>query len=308
MPVPRLGRMSMLSRSLVPLVLVALVAGCGGPSATPPAGTDGPPPDATEQPEPPGGDAIDHPTGPTDVILRYEEGGGFMMPSFLVTIAPIFTLYGDGTIVFRDPRDEVAPDGPVMRQNPFRTAVMSEAQVQELLAFALGEGGLGVARPTYENPMIADAGTAVFTVRAGGLDKTVSVYALGLDGEGVPDLPARAAFQRLAERLMNIDNDGAFFTDVYVPEAYRGILIDEGGFADGAPMPWPFADLTEDDFTVDPTNQNLQFPSRVMTPDEAAELGIENFEGGLSGISIRSPDGSTTYSFALRPLLPDEEE
>ena len=39
--------------------------------------------------------------------------------------------------------------------------------------------------PEYDNPMVADAGTAIFTIRAGGLDKTVNVYALGLDDPNI---------------------------------------------------------------------------------------------------------------------------
>ena len=297
-------RMPNVSRPLFLFALVALLAACSGaPSGSP--GTDGSPA-ASETPAVSGGNAIDHPTGATDVVLRYEEGGGFMMPAFIATMVPHFTLYGDGTVVFRDPRVEPpAAEGPVMRQNPFRTATLSEDQVQELLAFALGEGGLGVARPTYENPMIADASTAIFTIRAGGLDKTVSVYALGLDGEGVPDLPARAAFSKLAERLIGLDSGGAFPTDVYTPAAYRVILIDDGGFPGPGPMAWPFGDLTMDDFAIDPANPN-QFPSRVMTAAELDALGLENYEGGLMGITVLGPGDGKSYTLGIRPLLPDE--
>ena len=291
-----------LSRSLIALALVGLVAGCSGGASSSPGATG-----SSAEPAVTDGTAIDHPTGAMDVVLRYEEGGGFMMPSFLATIVPHFTLYGDGTVIFRDPRDEAPPAaGPIMRQNQFRTAALSEEQVQELLAFALGEGGLGVARPTYENPMIADAGTTVFTVRAGGLDKTVSIYALGLDDEGVPDRPARAAFSRLAERLIDLDSGGAFPTDAYVPTAYRAVLLDDGGFAGPNPMNWPFGDLTPADFAVDPANQDMQFPSRVMTPAEIDAMGLADYEGGLSGITILGPGDGTSYTFSLRPLLPDE--
>jgi hypothetical protein len=35
-------------------------------------------------------------------------------------------------------------------------------------------------------------------------------------------------------------------------------------------------------------------------------LGIENPEGGVSGISLRAPNG-TVYGLGIRPLLPDEQ-
>ena len=141
-------------------------------------------------------DTIEHKTGATDILLRYEEGGGFMMPAFTAAAVPHFTLYGDGTVIFRNPMVEVPPaEGSVFKMNPLRTAKLSEAQIQELLLLALSEGGLAVARPNYTNDMIADASTAVFTIEAGGIKKVVSVYALGLEMEGVAD-PRRAPRSR----------------------------------------------------------------------------------------------------------------
>ena len=117
------------------------------------------------------------------------------------------------------------PIGSVFRQNPLRTAKLSEDQIQEVLAYALGDGGLGTARANYEN-IVSDASTAVFTVDAGGLKKAVSVYALGMDGPRRAGPAARAAFQRLADRLGDFDKGGTIATDVYQPKGYRGILED----------------------------------------------------------------------------------
>lgn len=311
--------MSTLSRSVLLLSLAALLAACsGGGAASTPGGSASPPASPATGSAAPGSPSasdgplvsgpIDHATGATDVILRYEEGGGFMMPQFVAIMAPHFTLYGDGTVVFRNPMLEPPPAvGPVMVQNPFRTTKFSEEQIQELLEFALTEGGLATAKLQYENNMVADAGTAMFTVRAGGLDKTVNVYALGLDGEGVPDLPARAAFMRLAERLTDIDQGGTFPTDVYTPAAYRGVLIDTGGFPGEAPIAWPWAEIAPSDFAVNEAS-GQSFPSRVMTADELAVLGVAGIEGGFQGITLIDPDDpDKSYSLAVRPLLPDEE-
>ena len=43
---------------------------------------------------------IVHPTGATDVVLRFDEAGGFVPVEFLAAHVPYFTLYGDGTVVF----------------------------------------------------------------------------------------------------------------------------------------------------------------------------------------------------------------
>jgi len=287
--------------------LALAAAACGGgasPSpSTVPSGSPGP--GSTPTVEPPTGE-IDHPTGPTDVVLRLEEGGGFVPLGFLVTQAPTFTLYGDGTVVFRNQFAAPIPPGPVIRDVPFRAARLSEEQVQGLLMFALTDGGLGVARASYENPMIADAGTSIFAVNAGGLEKVVSVYALGLDAPEVPDAAARSAFNRLAERLRDFDAGGSIETPIYDPERYRGVLYEAFGGAAATPWPWP--DIEPEDFVAldDPERPWTGFPSRAMTADEVAALELDDIEGGVQGLVLSLPDG-TIHSLALRPLLPDEE-
>ena len=67
--------------------------------------------------------AIDHPTGATDVVLRIEEGGGFVPIDFPASQAPVFTLYGDGLIVFQ-PIVETFPEpdaNGITKQIPWRT-------------------------------------------------------------------------------------------------------------------------------------------------------------------------------------------
>jgi len=44
--------------------------------------------------------------------------------------------------------------------------------------------------------------------------------------------------------------------------------------------------------------------TRTMTPAEVAVLGIQGIEGGLIGLNVQK--AGKAYSFALRPLLPDE--
>ena len=297
--------MSTLSRPALLLALLLILAACSGAAApSAPGGSASPPSGSPATSEEPSTGAIDHATGATDVILRYDEGPGLMMPSYVAIMAPYFTLYGDGTFVFRNPMLEQPPAaGPVMTQNPFRTGTLSEDQIQELLEFALTEGGLATAKARYENNMLTDAGTAVFTLRAGGLDKKVEIYALGGETEGVPDAQARVAFKRLADRLANLDQDGTFPTDTYTPTTYRVVLIDTGGFAGDAPVAWPWPDLEPSDFKP---NELQSFPNRVMTAEELAPLGVAGIEGGFQGVTLLGPSGDASYSLAVRPLLPDE--
>lgn len=294
--------------ALLPIAMIALLACSSGGPAPSPSPSSAPPtgsPSAAPSESPPDFGSVDHATGKTDVLLRYEEGGGFVMPAFLAIEAPIFTLYGDGTVIFRDPFADPKPaQGSVMPLNPFRIAKLSEEQIQDTLKFALGDGGLGIAKASYENNQISDAPTTVFTVDAGGLKKAVSIYALGLEIPGAADAPARAAFSRLAEHLRDFDQGGTIATDLYEPTAYRGVLMD--GFDDPNRQAWPWTDIEPSDFPFPADPNAFQRADRVMTPDEVTVLGLEGIEGGFQGLTLAAPDESKLYAFALRPLLPDE--
>src|SRR4029079_5412805 len=187
---------------------------------------------------------IEHATGASDVLLRYDRGAGFVWRVCLASQAPIFTLYGDGTIIFRNPAKEGPPPvGTVFRQAGFRTAHLSEDQIQTRREMALGQGRLGIAKREYRSDQVADASTALFTVNAGGLQKVVSVYALGIDVPNSADAIQRAAFQKLADRLADFDQGGSITTDPYEPARYRGILMD-GGPRDRAAKPSPWEDIS----------------------------------------------------------------
>ena len=300
-----------LSRRTAPLLsmsaLVLVVAACTSAGASPSTASSRPSTPPSVAPSPTlDASAIDHPTGATDIVLRYDEGPGFVMASYAATMVPPFTLYGDGTIVFRDPMLEPPPmDGSIGKANPLRIAKLSEDQVQDLLTFALGEGGLAVARPEYSNQMVADAGTAIFTVNAGGLTKKVSVYALGIDNTGSPDAPAYAAFAKLVETLTGIEKGGAITATDYEPTAYRAILMEAPGVVDPGTKAWPWPDLKPSEFVPDADPNGVQFPHRTMSPAEIEALGVTGYEGGLQNITLTGPDGKT-YTLSVRPLLPDE--
>jgi hypothetical protein len=169
----------------------------------------------------------------------------------------------------------------------------------------LGRGGLGIARTEYQDNQIADAPTAVFTVNAGGISKRVAVYALGIDVQDTPDAPARVAFAALAGRLEDFDRGGAFATSEYAPERYRGILMDGAPGAPGATT-WPWADVTPADFRANPDPNAFQLRTRVLSIAEVEALGISEYRGGFQGLTLAGPGDGRTYSFSLRPLLPDE--
>lgn len=231
-----------------------------------------------------------------------------MMAGYSAAQSPIFTLYGDGTVIFRNTLKAPPPaQGSTMPFTPLRTAKLTEAQVVELLTLALGEGGLAVARPSYDNPLVADAGTTVFTIEAGGIKKAVSIVALGMDVEPTnPDGPARAAFKKLADRLADFDEGGSIETAAYDPPAYRATIVD-GGMAAPDAIEWPWADLTVKDFKPDVDPNGLQFPHATLTKEQVAALGVKDFEGGFFGTSLKGSDGKP-YILAVRPILPDDPD
>jgi hypothetical protein len=300
----------MASLLLTPALAIVLVACSSSTGASsPPSGSAGSPePAASGAPPSLAPDAIDHKTGATDIVLRWEEGGGHMIMGFAATSAPHFTLYGDGTVIFRNPMLELPPaEGSVFKNNPMRVTKLTEEQVQALLLLALGDGGLANAKPNYTNDMVADASTTIFTIEAGGTKKTVSIYALGMDNQNLADGPALVAFKNLADLLGDFDQGGTVATDVYQPEAYRGVLFEAPGIEATDVRPWPWPDLTTADFKAAADPNGIQFPHRTMTPAEIDLLKITDYEGGFQNVVLRDPDGKL-YQFSLRPLLPGETE
>ena len=255
--------------------------------------------------------AIGHRTGATDVVLRIEQGGGFVPIDFLATQAPGFTLYGNGVIVFqRTVTVFPQPDANgVLKAIPWRTASLDEGQIQELLEFALGRGGLGSARETYIAAGIADAPDTIFTVHAGGVDKTVVVNALGIDTQDGPDAVARAAFANLAKRLLDFDRGGTIGSDLYQPDRYRGVLTEHDAAPGIAVIEWPWPAVNPTDFRAGPNDGSggPTLPHRTLNATEVAALKLADIEGGVQGLTVRGPDDKT-YSFILRPLLPDEKD
>jgi hypothetical protein len=291
-------------------LLIALgAAACTGGAA--PSAPASPGSEASGAPSPaasPVEQGIVHPTGADEIVLRLDSTGGFVPVEFIAGGLPSFTLYGDGRVVFQQTGIE-----PPMREDgvwsgyPLRTAVLSEAQVQELLEFALADGGLAVARPDYQNPLVADAPTSVFTINAENDSKTVSVVALGMEGEPGPDTAILKQLNALGERLRDFDQGGSIPSEPYEAPTYRGVIIEQQGVQGVNTIAWPWEDLTPEDFVMPADPNALQQGTHTLTPEQAAAVGVEGFENGvMSGVYLNGPDG-TLYSLVIRPLLPDED-
>ena len=302
-------------RSAALLLACVVLAACSSaaPSASPssPPASSGVPPTPSAPPSAgPTVGAIEHKTGATDVLLRIESGGGFVPMEFNASQAPNFTLYGNGVIVFQPTVTTFpVPDASgVSRPTPWRTGTLDEAQIQELLEFALTNGGLGTARDDYPDPFVADAPSTWFTIHAGGVDKVVSVMALSEDPRPGPDALPRKAFSTLAKRLQDFDRGGTIPSDVYSPDRFRGVIIQRDPQPGQVTIDWPWPALKPSDFKAPVNNEpGPGFPHRTLTSDEIAALKLSDIEGGIQGVVLKGPDAKF-YTFILRPLLVDETQ
>lgn len=313
------------ARICLPLAAVFLIVACSGPGpsqtsgpgasvvptlspgASPSLSTAGPTPLATPEPTPGSSPVatpvavgkVEHPTDPTAIVLRINEIGGFVPPTFTSMMAPRFTLYGDNTVVFRPTTDPTGNGYP-----PFVKATMNADQVDALLSYALTRGHLANARESYENMMVADAQTTVFTIDAGGIKKVVSVSGLGIHtGQTNPDAADFAAFEQLSGVLNDFEaqvkKGQVESVALYQPTMYRAILSE---FAPAGPAnEWPWPDLTLDDFSASEATGLL---TGVLTADQASKV-VEVPSGGVSNLAVKAPE-NRVFGLLLRPLLPDE--
>ena len=282
------------------VALAAILAACSpnGSGSPSPSGSPGTTPEPSGSPV-----GIEHKTGATDVVLRFEEGGGFALVGSFAGEVPAFTLYGDGTVIFRDSSQPMpAPVGDVQPQLPFQTIDLTEDEIQRLLEYVIGPGALGIARATYNDGSCADCTTSTFTINAGGTSKTVSVTALGFDN---PQSPDALVLKQLADAGTRLREFKAANATTWQPDRYRGVLTPD---AFGNPRDWPWPDLAPGDWHPITTPNGFTMNARMMTAAEIDALGMDNLEGGVVNVVISGPGDSKVYSFTLRPLLPDEAE
>jgi hypothetical protein len=296
---------------------LALLVACNpsGPTGSPtstPIPTPTPTPTSPPSPSPsPTAGAIVHPTDPHAVVLREESGGGFVPIDFLLTQAPEFTLYGDGTVIYR--QTDTRANDPMGGQGllPYLVGHLDEDGIQALLAFALGQGRLLNAKANYENNQVADAGSTIFTLNAAGLAKTVSIYALGMnDGTDPGELADRQGFELLVQQLGTFEQRGKTGElgeiKPYDPAFYRVFLLAANGAVPqpGTVLDWPWPDLTPASFNLtDNVNSARNFAN--LDKDHVSQLDTVP-TGGRAGLYVKTSGVEQLYSVGIRPLFPDE--
>ena len=297
----RAGRALMLP--LTTLSLAVLLAACSGAAGQPAGGGSSPGANAsdgvgtaTPSVNP---DAIDHPTGPTDIVLRVGEEGGFMMMEAVMSRVPMFTLYGDGRVViaqFPDASGQAGING--LPQQVLRETHFTEDQVQDLLKFALVDGQLGIAKESFPI-LVMDVPDTVIQLHAGGVDKTVRVAGLGMDPQPGPDAAVLKSLAELVARIQSISAD-----QDYAATASIAILNATEPAPGVTAQPWPWPDTAPSDFTQPKPNDPFGFTSHVLSAAEADAIGIAPGDW-TAPMTLAGPDGKT-YVVIVRPALPEE--
>ncbi|CAN5670004.1 hypothetical protein BH23CHL7_BH23CHL7_13250 [soil metagenome] len=221
---------------------------------------------------------------------------------FFITQAPAFSLYGDGTVIWR-PQEDSGRIGLPGALPGFVQGKMDEQGIQALLAFALGQGRLADAREVYNQDGCADCPSTMFRITADGMSKLVVVDALGMADEGA-DAIDRRGFALLSETLGNFDeqarNGVAGEVVLYDPPLYR-VILSEAQPEMGDPADWPWTDVALADFE----SADADWQRRAVLTREQVALVTEVPSGGVASILVEDPDGKV-WTVGVRPLLPDE--
>jgi hypothetical protein len=270
------------------VVLSLLAAGCGRLTT---AGSGG----------------IDHPTGPADLVLRMDVGGGFVAPAYELRRIPTWSVYGDGWIITEGPQIEIYP-GPALPSIQVQT--ITEEGIQAILEAAEAAGLLGPDR-TYGQGCVADAPTTMFTVYADGTKHVVSAYALGMVPGSCPgeDTEARAKLARFSAKLSGLagwlptgslgEQDQFAFSEIRVyVQPYAG--SPEPGLHQAA-VDWPLSDPLPSFGEADATYGD--FRCGVVGGADLAKL-LPDAQRANELTPWRS--GGSDFSLIFRPLLPDE--
>ena len=253
----------------------------------------------------PSSESIEHPTGASDLVLRWETSGGFVNPVSLLGRVPSFSLYGDGTLITEGAQTEIYP-GPALP--PLLAQTISESGVQAILA-AAKDAGLLNGNADYPYACVADVPDTVFTVNAGGRTSVVTATALGTGGAACQgsDEQARDKLTAFLSKLGDLAKwlpAGSVGDDhPYAPSALR-IFVQPyrpDPSLTEKPVAWPGAQpLSSVDGTV-------EMPQGVScgVVDGADAQAVLKAAASANALTPWTSDGHR-YSVVFRPLLPDE--
>lgn len=299
--------------ALTAVIAVVSLAACSAPGGT---SASSPSPDASRGGA--GSDGLEHP-GEGELVLSVENRGGFVPVEATLTTFPSFVLLGDGRVIMAGAQTLIFP-GPLLP--PLQERRLTEEGIQQVLEAVVDTGLFDEDLSlTGAQSVVADAGDTVFTLRAGGRESTVSVYALGMFDPANPppnvprsELAAHATLTRLNNALATLDSSlaGDAWADTgwqpYEPDAFRLILRDATGEPPSDPpgevRPWSF-ETGPAEFGEALTGAAEGMRCGVVEGADA-EAWLEELTAATQTTRWQTEDGRS-YAVLPRPLLPYEE-
>jgi len=241
------------------------------------------------------------PSGTADsqqVILQMDVCCGFVPEVVRQLSVPTFTLYANGTAIYRP-----STGGTIDAPPPLMQAQLSPDQVDALIGYALGPGGLAAADAVYDDRFVTDQNTTTFTIDADGVSKTVSAYALGFVApEPRPNDAELARLAALANTLTNFDAVVAAghveSSQVYQPTQYLAIVTPDTSDGTTPASTWPITDAE----LVMPADGSALI--LTLTPEQVSQVTTVP-SGGVGGLIYTTSDGQRV-SVTIRPMLPGE--
>jgi hypothetical protein len=216
---------------------------------------------------------------------------------------PDFTMYGDGTVIFRD--DEAARAAPGRDGRSFTPPALSigqlsAAEVQEVLDHAWSDGGLAEAKDHYPTGAQDLFISASFTIAAGDRQKHVQVDGLFTDPGG-PGVADRERLVALAEYLRHVDTSLDVEVQPWHPDQYWGSLREvDTSFVGNPAYGWPWTDIEPEGWLGG---------RRSLTPSDVAAIGLGDVPGGYCCHLMSGPDDDDppyfAYGLTITPMWPE---
>jgi hypothetical protein len=295
----------LVSRPLVVFATVgALVAaGCGGADTETSAGSGTAPPPSVAG-------AIEHATGPTDIVLRVNTGGGFVPVEFNLKSLPSYTLYGDGTVI--RPVVTSADVAQAPNVTPLETIKLDEAAIQSLLEQAKSAGLLAPGTVDYGDMGalgVSDMPTTSVTLNADGIAASHDAYGLLFAPTEQPagtltqaQRDARAALRGFVALTEQQDPNATAYAPTRLAVWVAPALAQPTG--DSEPVVWPLA--TAPSVSETPGAEGIDFRCSVVEGDDVATL-VDAVQQAPAGAQwIAAADRNATFQVVVRALLPDE--
>lgn len=270
-------------RRAIPLLLLALVA-CGDKPTVTPRGSASATPASS--------------LAPDGVVLRVTYGGG-LLPASHVPSAPAWSLYGDGRMVGHGPQITIYP-GPAY---PNLRVWQASGEAVAWLAQRAREAGVDGQQRDYGQPPIADAQHTTFRLSDERGTHEVTVYAL-YEGSGAGLTAEQSAHRkRLMDFLGLLGDPGQWPGSPTKDEAYVAATVAV------YPRPYePAAEAREPQEIAwrgaDPAGVPASGGCLLVTGDALA-AAMPDFR--RANTLTRWTYGGKGWTFALRPLLPDEK-